>query len=109
MRRAFIALTVCFVFLSPLALCAAETAKGESFACPRSLSVEVMIKTQGEVNGWAAIPAKSTFTLAIKENVIQNDSLVCHYSNGTVDYNLAKLFPKGKKCFLGPNESFICQ
>ncbi len=109
MKRIFITLVVCFVCLSSVPLIAAEKAKEQSLVCPRSVSVEVAIRSHGQVSDWEAIPAKSTFTLAIKENAIRNDSLICHYSNGTVDYNLAKLFPKGKKCYLGPNQSFICQ
>lgn len=109
MRCACIVLTVCFICLSSIASFAAEKAKEQSLVCPRSIEVEVTMKARGQVSGWEAIPATSTFTLAIIENVIRNDSLICHYTNGTVDYNLAKLFPKGKKCFLGPNQSFVCQ
>jgi hypothetical protein len=109
MRCVFIVLTVCFVCLSSLTLFAGEKAKEQSLVCPRSISVEVTIKTQGQITGWEAIPAKSTFTLAITENVVRGNSLICHYTNGTVDYNLAKAFPKGKTCFLGPNQSFVCQ
>lgn len=109
MRCVFIVLTVCFVCLLSLTLSAGEKAKEQSLVCPRSLSVEVTIKTQGQITGWEAIPAKSTFTLAITENVVKNNSMICHYTNGTVDYNLAKAFPKGKNCFLAPNQSFVCQ
>lgn len=109
MRCVAAVLTVCFICLSSAALFAAETAKEQSLACPRSIAVEVAIKAHGQISGWEAPPAKSTFTLAITESVVRNNSLICHYSNGTVDYNLAKAFPKGKKCFLGPNQSFVCQ
>jgi phosphoribosylformimino-5-aminoimidazole carboxamide ribonucleotide (ProFAR) isomerase len=99
---------VCLICLSSVASFATEKAKEQSLACPRSIAVDVTIVTQGQISGWDAIPAKSTFTLAIKENAIQNESLICHYTDGTVQYNLAKTFPKNKKCFLGPNQSFIC-
>ena len=109
MRCVVVVLTVCFVCLSSAALFAGEKAKEQSLVCPRSIAVDVTIKTQGQISGWEAPPAKSTFTLAISENVVRNNSLICHYSNGTVDYNMVKLFPKGKTCFLGPNQSFVCQ
>ena len=110
MRCALVIATVLCTGLSFVSLFAAEPAKlDQSLICPRSLTVEVAIKTAVPVSDWEAIPAKSTFTLAIKENAVRNNSMICHYTNGTVDYNLAKLFPKGKNCFLAPNQSFRCQ
>lgn len=110
MRCIFIIVTIFFVCLSSLPLFAAETTRpDQSLVCPRAVSVEVTMRTAGPISGWEAIPAKSTFTLAITENAVRNNSMICHYTNGTVDYNLAKLFPKGKNCFLAPNQSFMCQ
>jgi hypothetical protein len=110
MRRTVLVLIVFFVCLSSVSLFAAEQAKpGEPYTCPRAVSVEVVIKTAGAVNGWDAMPARSTFTLAIKENAVRANSMICHYTNGTVDYNLTKAFPKGKICYLAPNQSFMCQ
>jgi len=110
MRCTLVFLTVFFVCLSSLPLFAAETARTEqSLVCPRAVTVEVIIKAAEQVSGWETIPAKSTFTLAIKQNAVRNSSMICHYTNGTVDYNLAKIFPKGKNCFLAPNQSFVCQ
>lgn len=110
MRYTLVIVTVFFVCLSGMSLFAADTAKSDQpVSCPRSVTVEVTIKATGSVGGWEAIPAKSTFTLAIKENAVKNHSMICHYTNGTVDYNLAKVFPKGKNCFLAPSQSFMCQ
>ena len=109
MRYVLVVLSVCFICASSVALFAAETVKEQSLVCPRSIAVEVAIKAQGQISGWEAPPAKSTFTLAITENAVKSNSLICHYSNGTVDYNLVTLFPKGKKCFLAQNQSFVCQ
>jgi hypothetical protein len=110
MRRVFvlsIVFLVCFVAVSSFA---ADTARpGESYACPRAVNVEVGIKAAGSVTGWEAMPARSTFTLAIKENAVRGNTMICHYTNGTVDYNLTKVFPKGKTCYLAPNQSFMCQ
>ena len=108
MRYTLIALVLFFVCLSGISL-AADTAKSDQVVCPRTITVEVLIKTTGAVSGWEAIPAKSTFTLTAKESVVRNNSLICHYTNGTVDYNIARAFPKGKNCFLAPNQSFMCQ
>ena len=107
MRYAVIALTICWLCLTALPLFAADST--QSLACPRSITVEVTIKAQTPVAGWEAAPAKSTFTLAVKENAVRNAVMICHYTNGTVDYNLAKVFPKGKNCFLAQNQSFVCQ
>lgn len=107
MRYVVIALTLCCLCLASLPLFAAEAT--QPLACPRSVTVEVTIKAPTPVSGWEAAPAKSTFTLAVKESAVRNDLMICHYTNGTVDYNLAKVFPKGKKCFLAQNQSFVCQ
>jgi hypothetical protein len=110
MRRAFvlsILLFLCFAAVSSFA--ADETKTGEPFACPRAVNVEVGIKTAGSVTGWDAIPARSTFTLAIKEGAVRGTTMICHYTNGTVDYNLTRVFPKGKTCHIAPNQSFMCQ
>ncbi|MEN6617458.1 MAG: hypothetical protein ABFD12_12955 [Syntrophorhabdus sp.] len=89
---------------------AADTVKtGQSYSCPRSIAVEVTMKSPSAASGWEAIPAKSTFTLAITENAVRGEAMICHYTNGTVDYNLAKSFPKGKTCYLAPNQGFMCQ
>jgi hypothetical protein len=110
MRCALVIVTVLCIGLFSVSLFAAEQAKSDqSLICPRSLTVEIAIRTIAPVSGWEAIPAKSTFTLAIKENVVRDNSMICHYTNGTVDYNLAKVFPKGKNCLLAPNQSFRCQ
>jgi hypothetical protein len=97
------------VCLSSISAFAADAPiSGQSYACPRSVAVEVTIKTDSPVSGWETIPAKSTFTLAIKENAVQRDAMICHYSDGTVDYNIAKASPKGKTCHIAPNQSFMC-
>ena len=107
MRGIVILLTVCSALLSGIPLFAADTAKSDQFVtCPGTVNVEVEIKATTAIGGWAAIPAKSTFSLSIKEGVVKNTSMICHYTNGTVDYNLAKPFPKGKVCFLAPGQSF---
>jgi len=110
MRRAFvlsILLSVCFAAGSSFA--AGEAKTGEPFVCPRAVNVEVGIRTTGGTTGWEAIPARSTFTLAIKESAVRGSTMICHYTNGTVDYNLTRAFPKGKTCHIAPNESFMCQ
>lgn len=110
MRRAFvlsILLSVCFAAFSSFA--ADEAQAAEPFVCPRAVNVEVGIKTTGAATGWDAIPARSIFTLAIKESAVRGTTMICHYTNGTVDYNLTRAFPKGKTCHLAPNQSFMCQ
>lgn len=110
MRKACFLSILVLVCLSSVALFAAEQAKpGEPYTCPLAVSVEVVMKTAGAVNGWDAMPARSTFTLAIKENAVRANSMICHYTNGTVDYNLTKVFPKGKICYLAQGQSFMCQ
>jgi len=110
MRRAFvlsIALSLCFAAVSSFA--ADQGKAGEPFVCPRAVNVEVGIRTAGGVTGWDAIPARSPFTLALKESAVRGSTMICHYTNGTVDYNLTRAFPKGKTCHLAPNQSFMCQ
>ncbi len=110
MKRIFVVAVVFFVCLLAVSLYAAEPARpGESYVCPRAVNVEVGIRAAGTVTGWDAIPARSTFTLAIKENAVRGSSMICHYTNGTVDYNITKAFPKGKTCYLAPGQSFMCQ
>lgn len=110
MKRVFVLSIMFFVCFVAVSSFAAEPAKpGEPYACPRAVNVEVGIKTGGSVSGWDAVPARSTFTLAIKENTVRGSTMICHYTNGTVDYNLTKVFPRGKACHMAPNQSFMCQ
>jgi len=110
MRRAFVLLIVFFVCFGIVSVFAAEPGKsGEPYACPRAVMVEVAMRTAGPVSGWDAIPAQSRFTLAIKENAVRGTTMICHYTNGTVDYNLTKAFPRGKTCYIAPSQSFMCQ
>jgi len=110
MRRTTALSIMFFLFFAALSCFAAEPAKpGEPYACPRAVNAEVLIRTAGQVTGWDAIPARSTFTLAIKENAVRGTTMICHYTNGTVDYNLTKAFPKGKTCYIAPGQSFMCQ
>ena len=109
MKTALVPAIIFLACLSTVSAFAADPAmSGQSYACPGSVSVEVAIQTGSPVNGWEAIPAKSTFILAIKENAVKNGAMICHYTNGTVDYNIAKVFPKGKTCHLAPKQSFMC-
>jgi len=79
------------------------------FPCPRSIAVDVTIKTASAIGGWDSMPAQSRFTLAIKESAVRGNSMICNYTNGTVDYNLTRVFPQGKTCYIAPSQSFMCQ
>ncbi len=115
MKRTFILTVVLFACFGVVSAFAAETGKargkqpGQAIQCPRSISVDVTMRTAAAVSGWDSIPARSKFTLSIKENVVRGSSMICHYSNGTVDYNIHKVFPKGKTCYIAPDQSFVCQ
>lgn len=116
MKKTFviaIALFICFGVVSGFA---AETVKpqagqqqGQAVQCPRNITVDVTIKTASQEAGWDSIPARSRFTLAVKESAVRNKAMFCHYSNGTVDYNIHRAFPKGKTCYIAPDQSFMCQ
>ncbi|HOW53528.1 MAG TPA: hypothetical protein PLR60_02645 [Syntrophorhabdaceae bacterium] len=114
MRRTFILTAAFFIcFGTAAAGFAGETGKPQqqspTFSCPRSIAVDVTIKTSAAVAGWDSIPAQSKFSLSIKENAVRGNAMFCHYSNGTVDYNIHRVFPKGRTCYIAPNQSFICQ
>lgn len=117
MKRTFI-LAVAFFICFGIAVAgfAGETGKPQgrqqqspTFSCPRSIAVDVTIKTSAAVAGWDSIPAQSKFSLLIKENAVRGNAMICHYSNGTVDYNIHRVFPKGMTCYIAPNQSFMCQ
>ncbi len=110
MKRTFVLTVVIFVFCSVISVFAAEPGKkGQMFPCPRSIAVDVTIKTASAIGGWDSMPAQSRFTLAIKEGAVRGNSMICHYTNGTVDYNLTRVFPQGKTCYIAPSQSFMCQ
>lgn len=115
MRRIFVFMVVLFACFGIASGFAAETGKSQgkqqspTFSCPRGIAVDVTIKTSAAVAGWDSIPAQSKFSLSIKENAVRGNAMICHYSNGTVDYNIHRVFPKGRTCYIAPNQSFMCQ
>ena len=111
MKKMFILAIVLFFCFGVSAGFAAEQVKqqGQTLLCPRSIAVDVTIRTSSAAGGWDAVPAHSRFTLAVKENVVRGNTMICHYTNGTVDYNLSRVFPKGRTCYIAPDQSFVCQ
>lgn len=115
MKRTFVLTVAIFVCFGVVPGFAAEAGKtqgvqpGQAIQCPRSITVDVTIKTASAEAGWDSIPARSRFNLAVKESAVRNKAMFCHYSNGTVDYNIHKVFPKGKTCYIAPDQSFMCQ